>query len=82
MCWLSGEPTLDEMLFDPTVITMMKRDGVTPDDVRVLLQEMSRRLKLQEMSRRLKRLRVSPGPPAQLMRRVPTRHGVREYHPA
>ena len=73
MCWLSGEPTLDEMLFDPTVITMMKRDGVAPDDVRVLLQE---------MSRRLKRLRVSPGPPAQLMRRVPTRHGVREYHPA
>jgi hypothetical protein len=38
MCWLSGEPTLDEMLFDPTVITMMKRDGVAPDDVRVLLQ--------------------------------------------
>jgi hypothetical protein len=72
MCWLSGEPTLDEMLFDPTVITMMKRDGVAPDDVRVLLQE---------MSRRLKRPRVSPGPSAQLMRRVPTRHGVREYHP-
>ena len=32
MCWLSGEPTLDEMLFDSTVITMMKRDGVAPDD--------------------------------------------------
>jgi hypothetical protein len=58
MCWLSGEPVLDEMLFDPTVITMMKRDGVAPDDLRVLLLE---------MSRRLKRHRVSPAPPSQPM---------------
>jgi len=28
MCWLSGEPTVDEMLLDPTVIAMMSRDGV------------------------------------------------------
>jgi hypothetical protein len=52
MRWLSGEPTLDEMLFDPTVATMMKRDGVDADDLRVLLQE---------MSRLLKRHRVFPG---------------------
>ena len=46
MCWLSGgEPTLDEMLSDQTVITLMKRDSVDPDDLRVLLREMSRRLK-------------------------------------
>jgi hypothetical protein len=73
MCLLSGEPTLDEMLFDPTVIAMMKRDGVAPDDLRVLLQEMSRRLKLR---------RVSPGPPARLMPRLPTRHDAREHLPA
>jgi hypothetical protein len=73
MCWLSGEPTLDEMLFDPTVTAMMKRDGVAPDDLRVLLQE---------MSRRLKRRRVSPGPLPQLTPRVATRHGAREHLPA
>jgi hypothetical protein len=73
MCWLSGEPTLNEMLCDTTVITMMKRDGVAPDDLRVLLLE---------MSRRLKRHRVSSGPPAQPMPRVPTHHDVREHHPA
>jgi hypothetical protein len=65
MCWLSGEPTLDEMLCDTTVITMMKRDGVAPDDLRVLLLE---------MSRRLKRHRVSPASP-QLLPRVPAHHG-------
>ena len=73
MCWLSGEPTLDEMLCDTTVITMMKRDDVAPDDLRVLLQE---------MSRRLKRHRVSPAPPAQPIPRAATHHDVREYHPA
>jgi hypothetical protein len=45
MSWLSGEPTIDEMLLDPTVITMMKRDGVAPDDVRLLIRDVSRRLK-------------------------------------
>ena len=73
MCWLSGEPTLDEMLCDTTVIAMMKRDGVAPDDLRVLLLE---------MSRRLKRHRVSPGSPAQPMPRAPTHHDVREHHSA
>ena len=47
--WLSGEPTIDEMLADPTVITMMKRDGVEPDDVRLLI----RRLKPDPRSNRL-----------------------------
>jgi hypothetical protein len=55
MCWLSGEPSLDAMLSDTTVITMMKRDALAPDDLRALLQE---------MSRRLMRHRVSPAPHA------------------
>jgi hypothetical protein len=73
MCWLSGEPTLDDMLFDPTVITMMKRDGVAPDDLRVLLQEMSRRLKRHRVYRHL-----SSDP------RLPVhgQHRVREQFPA
>jgi hypothetical protein len=45
MSWLSGEPTIDEMLVDPTVITMMKRDGVKADDVRRLIRDVSGRLK-------------------------------------
>ena len=74
MCWLSGgEPTLDEMLSDQTVITLMKRDSVDPDDLRVLLREMSRRLKCHRAFRR------SSG---YLMPGVPVRHGVRERHRA
>ena len=45
MCWLSGESTVDEMLLDPTVIIMMRRDGVEPDVVRSLIRDVSRRLK-------------------------------------
>ena len=45
MCWLLGEPTIDEMLLDPTVIAMMSRDGVEPDDVRLLIRDVRRRLK-------------------------------------
>jgi hypothetical protein len=45
MCWLSGEPTLDEMLFDPTVVATMNRDGVAPADLREFLREISRRVK-------------------------------------
>src|SRR6266853_3963521 len=46
MCWLfGGEPTLDEMLVDPTVLAVMKRDGVDPDDPRKLLGEMSQRVR-------------------------------------
>lgn len=51
MRWLHGEPTLDEMLSDPTVITMMQRDDVKPDDVRLLVEKMSRRLKDRRMHR-------------------------------
>src|SRR5260221_10535235 len=40
-----GEPTVDEMLLDPTVIAMMSRDGVEPDDVRLLIRDVSSRLK-------------------------------------
>jgi hypothetical protein len=27
MCWLCGEPTLDEVLSDPIILTLMKADG-------------------------------------------------------
>jgi hypothetical protein len=73
MYFQSGEPTLDEMLSASTVITMMKGDGVEPDDLRVLLCEMSRRLKCHRAFRR------SSG---YLMPGVPIRHGVRERHRA
>jgi hypothetical protein len=69
MYFQSDEPSLDEMLSAPTVITMMKGDGVEPDDLRALLHDMSRRLKCHRVFRR------SSG---HLIARAPTRHGVRE----
>ena len=45
MCWLSDEPTIDEMLVDPAVIAMIRRDGVEPDDVRLLIRDVSSRLR-------------------------------------
>jgi hypothetical protein len=39
MEWLQGEPTLDDVLSDPTVLTMMKRDDVDPDDLRMFLED-------------------------------------------
>jgi hypothetical protein len=66
MYFQSGEPTLDEMLSAPTVVTMMKGDGVDPDNLRVLLRDMSRRLKCHRAS-----LPLTP--------RVPTRHALRQH---
>jgi hypothetical protein len=61
MDWLSGgEPTLDEMLLDPTVIRMMKRDSVNPDDVRRLLRHANRRL-VHGVSRQLSDRMTRPG---------------------
>jgi hypothetical protein len=38
MGWLDGEPTLDEMLSDPTILALMERDEVDPDELRMFLQ--------------------------------------------
>lgn len=73
MTWLRGEPMVEDMLCDPIIMTIMKRDGVAPDDLRALLQE---------MSRRLTGSRVSPGPSARLKPTVPAGRGVREHLPA
>jgi hypothetical protein len=39
MGWLEGEPTLDEVLSDPTVHALMERDEVTLDELRLLLED-------------------------------------------
>ena len=38
MGWLQGEPTLEDVLSDPTVHVLMERDDVDPDDLRALLE--------------------------------------------
>jgi hypothetical protein len=38
MRWLHGEPTLEDVLSDPTVHVLMERDDVDPDDLRALLE--------------------------------------------
>ncbi|MEI5682521.1 hypothetical protein AAAK29_29790 [Mesorhizobium sp. CCNWLW179-1] len=35
------EPTLDEILNEPIIRKVMKRDGYTPDDVRLLMRQAS-----------------------------------------
>jgi hypothetical protein len=44
MEWLEGEPTLEEVLSDPTIHVLMARDEVNPDDLRVLLEDMKNAL--------------------------------------
>ena len=39
MGWLQGEPTLEDVLSDPTVHVLMERDDVDPDDLRVFLED-------------------------------------------
>jgi hypothetical protein len=39
MRWLQGEPTLDDMLSDPTVHALMERDDVDPNDLRKFLED-------------------------------------------
>jgi hypothetical protein len=39
MGWLQGEPTLEDVLSDPTVHVLMERDDVDPDDLRTLLED-------------------------------------------
>ena len=38
MCWLHGEPKLTDVLADPVVHAMMRRDNVDPDRLRALLR--------------------------------------------
>jgi hypothetical protein len=53
MTWLFGEPTLDEAISDPVVIAMMRRDGVDPARLRLLLETVGARLAA-------KRVRIGP----------------------
>ena len=43
--WLSGEASLDEMLADPIVRTLMARDGLDEEAVRRACREAVRRLR-------------------------------------
>jgi hypothetical protein len=42
MDWLYGEPTLEDMLSDPTIHAVMDRDGVDDESLRALLNIISR----------------------------------------
>ena len=42
--WLTGEPTLREMLADPVIQSVMRRDRVDPDDLQALLRGVIARL--------------------------------------
>jgi hypothetical protein len=39
MCWLYGEPTLEDMLADPTINALMERDEVDPDALALFLED-------------------------------------------
>jgi len=41
--WLSGEPTLDEMLADPIVRTLMAHDGLSEEAVRGAFEHAAKR---------------------------------------
>ena len=42
--WLTGEPTLGEVLADPVIQLMMRRDHVDPDNLQALLRGVGARL--------------------------------------
>jgi hypothetical protein len=44
MCWLVGEPTLDDALSDPVVHAILKRDGVSVDGLRRFLEQAAKLL--------------------------------------
>jgi len=41
MRWCYDEPTLDEMLSDPLIATLMRADGVDADELRPALDEVA-----------------------------------------
>ena len=43
--WLSGEPSLQEMLSDEVVQAVMRRDGVRRDDLLALIRRVQRALR-------------------------------------
>ena len=44
MRWLTGEPTIEDVLSDPVVNALMKRDDVDPAVLRRLLEDIARAL--------------------------------------
>ena len=44
MCISKGEPTIEELLADPVMLTMLQHSRTTADDVRALLNGVSERL--------------------------------------
>jgi hypothetical protein len=44
MCWLHGEPTLEDVLADPIITALMERDHVSPDDLVLLLEDVRKAL--------------------------------------
>ena len=59
--WLHGEPTIDEMLSDPLVIAVMKRYGVTAEELRALLTHRTRLHKRPAKRKRSRRTTAMPG---------------------
>lgn len=49
--WLIGEPTLREVLDDPVIQLMMRRDRVDIDHLHAILREVGTRLPNVELSR-------------------------------
>ena len=41
MRWCHGEPTLEDMLTDPLIETVMRADGVDAEELRPALNEMA-----------------------------------------
>ena len=42
MQWIHGEPSLDEVLNDPVIRALMRRDGVEVETLRVLIRGVRR----------------------------------------
>jgi hypothetical protein len=61
MNWLYGEPTLGDMLADPIIIAVMKRDHVNPYDLVLLLEAARSRLKPEAFAPE-SHIRASPTP--------------------
>ncbi len=59
--WLHGEPTIDEMLSDPLVIAVMKRYGVTAEELRALLTHRARLHNRRAKRKRSHRTTAMPG---------------------
>jgi hypothetical protein len=47
--WLTGEPTLREVLDDPVIRLIMRRDRVDPDHLQTFLRDVGTRLPNVEM---------------------------------